>query len=105
MVRQNNPDLNSFLLTVWAYDHTVQRAHAMAEKSLKALQDLLNLFPSALPADLIKALEQFHAESAEAGADGAGWERRGSPRCAMAGSKLIVADPQAEGPGREVLEL
>ncbi len=105
MVRQNNPDANSFVLTAWAYDHTVQRAHAMAEKSLKALQDLLSLFPSALPAGLVKALQEFHADSSEPRPDGDGWERRGSPRCAIAGSKLIVADAHTGGPDREVLEL
>ena len=105
MVRQSSPDITPLVLTSWAYDHTVQRAHAMAEKSLKALQDLLELFPSALPADLVEALRQFHEESAEADPSGDGWERRSSPRCATAGSKLIISDPRTGEPEREVLEV
>jgi hypothetical protein len=102
MVRQNDPDMVPLVLTAWAYDYTVQRAHAIGEKSLKSLQDLRDLFPAALPADLIEALRQFHAEPPEQGAT---WERRGSPRCAVAGSKLIIADAHASGPDREVLEV
>jgi hypothetical protein len=98
MVRQNLPDIPA-ALTYWAYERLMQRAHALAEKSLHSLEELRELDPSAVPAEVIEALRRSHDRRP---GEAPGAERRRAPRFPAWGSKLILTTAEATGAGWEL---
>jgi hypothetical protein len=105
MVRQNGASPEALALTAWAYDMTVLRARALSDKILQSLQGLQHRYPAALPASTVDALREYHAQAPSPGPAGDGWDRRGSPRFPVAGSKLRISAAHDGGLSWEALEL
>jgi hypothetical protein len=103
MVRQNDPDTLSAVLARGAYDEIIQRAHALAERTLKGLEELHDLYPSDLPSEVIEAVRHFHACLPGAVPARATRERRRAPRFAAHHEKLILTDLQAPTQAWEVV--
>src|SRR5947209_5654940 len=102
MVRQNDPDTLAAVLARGAYAAIIQRAHALAARTLEGLEALHDLYPSDLPAEVIEAVRHFHACPPGAGPARAPGERRRSPRFPAHHEKLILTDLQTPTQAWEV---
>jgi hypothetical protein len=105
MVRQNEASPEPLTFTAWAFDVTVRRARALSDKILQSLEGLHHLYPSSLPANLVDALREYHEQAPAPSRASENWDRRGSPRFPVTGSKLHISETPAGGQNWDALEV